>query len=423
MSCVSGCARRTGRLIMVILLSVFWLVARCFWSPSIVFVVYGNSRTHSSYAPKWLEQLVRFIGLMPVMSLIRCGDQRGIVVGLLDPIETIEADLSSALKLQDDLVRRFPRSTIALAGRLPSILHRAGGIIKPPIVGGYTGTCYAMRCIALALAEQYGETYGEDSASDRTTCSDNGNGDSSEDSSSSSEVAPSTLGKPCDTSAPSSESNKDSSGARNAASLTVAVIGGAGFVGARLVKDFSNYFRKVIAFDLRYKNPEAEAHVLQTSNPESLGEAQVSLIFTPNGDDVAPVVPYLTAGSIVADDTHPCVSAPVRAKFDAAKVTLLKAAAVNDLKPVSFYPKLPNFKRNSIPGCLLEALVVSRCGHEIVEDFEKFCQEAEALGFGPQLMTDLEEPLVDSLKSHRSLSSLSEKADTKPKISSPEELV
>jgi hypothetical protein len=286
------------------------------------------------------------------------------VVAVLDSIDDLENDLSKVQHLQEKLVQSFPRSSIALAGRLPSLLHKGGVSLKPPIVGGWEGTCYAMRRVALALADRYAaHTLELD-----TQC---------------------TIESACSI-------YQACPGASAAASLTAAVIGGGGFVGSKIVQDLSSYFRKVIAYDVRYTELEERGNVVRTNDLGFLREAQVSLIFTACGDDVAPAVRYLAAGSIVADDTHPCVSALVRERFKAAQVTLLKAAAVNHLQPVNFYPRLPNFNRDSIPGCLLEALVVTRHGHEVTEDFEKFCQEAAALGFGPQLMTDLHEPMIDS---------------------------
>jgi hypothetical protein len=353
-----------------------------------VFVVYGNKGTHGSYAPKWLEGIAKCLGVLPILSVIRCGSQVGLVVGLYDTIEDIEADLNIVVNLQEQLVRKFPRSTIALAGRLPSLLHRAGGLIKAPVVGGWTGTLCAMRGIALACAQRYSETKGNiGNVTETITDASTSDGSSTEGCSDSLD----------------DRSSRMSNHGTGPEALTVSVLGGAGFVGAKLVQDLAKHFRKVIAFDLRYEESVTTGNILETSDLERLRDAHITMIFTPCGDDAAPCAPYLSPGSIVADDTHPCVSQPVRAKFRAAKVSLLKAAATNLVHPVSFYPKLPNFYSDSVPGCLLEALVVSRRGHGVTEDFEKFCQEAEHLGFAPQLMENLHEPLLDTEKSRRDL--------------------
>jgi len=250
-----------------------------------------------------------------------------------------------------------------------------------------------MRQVGLAIAQRYIEAKGDFAGCEEDFCAS----DSTENS------GDSLDGNEINSAAPFGMPSDSISGrceATYAASLTVAVIGGAGFVGEKLVNDLSQYFRRVIAFDPRFSELVRKENVVQTNNAAFLRECHVSLIFTPRGDDVESVLCHMCKGSIVADDTHPCLSAAVRAKFKSAEITLLKAAAVNHVQQVAFYPRLPNFDRSSVPGCLLEALVVLRCGRKVLEDFDKFCKEAECLGFGPQLMTDLTEPLTDKPESH-----------------------
>eukprot|EP00928_Gymnodinium_smaydae_P079778 TRINITY_DN63631_c0_g1_i1.p1 TRINITY_DN63631_c0_g1~~TRINITY_DN63631_c0_g1_i1.p1 ORF type:complete len:379 (-),score=63.06 TRINITY_DN63631_c0_g1_i1:150-1214(-) len=329
------------RALVATVLTLSWhFILRWCWSPAVVFIVYGSHAMHRSYSPKWLEGFAKFIRILPVICVIRTGHHWGIVVGVYDSIEDMEADPKVVVRLHRDLVKRFPKSTIAFAGRLPSLLHRGGVAISPPAVIGSLGTRYAMRRVAIALAEHHG---------------------------------------------------------RPAKELTIAILGGGGYLGAQITRDLAACFARVIAFDSRYEEEEEEGNVLRTSDPASLTAANVSMIFTPKGDDVSHLVPHLTRGCIVGDDTHPCVSAHVRDRFASAGVVLLKVAA-SSRQPLRILPKLPNFRSDSVPGCLLEALVVNDSGHSVTADFEEFCVRAEALGFGPQLIDTLDEPLVDGME-------------------------
>jgi len=253
-------------------------------------------------------------------------------------------NLEHIVKLQDKVLKAFPRAkAIALAGRLPSLLHQAGGKIKAPVVGGVLGTRYAMQSVALDLAKRAGMTSARES--------------------------------------------------------TIAVIGGAGYVGSQVVKDLALEFEKVVAVDPRLDDIEAtnntNSNILSTNDPCALQGIKLFLLLAPCGDDLAPWVPYIEPGSYIADDTHPCVGSTLQAVLKSKKIHLLKAATQNIKEPLTTSPRLPNFQSNSVPGCLLEALVVARSnGGNVTKNFKEFCESAKSLGFESQLMEDLEEVLV-----------------------------
>lgn len=271
------------------------------------------------------------------MSRLRGCGQTWLVVGIPHTIEELDADPRIAMRLLDRLVVAFPLSAVALAGTLPSLIHRAGGIVKAPVVGGSTGT----RCMVL------------NAAFDLARC----------------------VGLPLD-------------------ALDIVVIGGAGFLGSLVVCDLARRFRKVVAFDPRFESSTVDRNVLRTFDPLDLRASRLVMLFTPRGDDLSKWVPSLAEGSLIVDGTHPSVGPVVQAQLVEAKVKLLKAAAENSVQPFRLFPRLPNFRRDSVPGCLLEALVVAHHGRDVIQNFDIFCQEARALGFSSQLMEDLREPLL-----------------------------
>jgi len=342
---VYGKVLRTLRFTKVIFLNVFSILLKRVYSQSVVFVVYGRGRSERSFSPLWLEKLTEKLGLFhyPVLSFLHCGSRQiGFVIACRHNVEELQENPDFVLQLQNDVILSFPRTkAIALAGRLPSLLHQAGGEIKAPVVGGVVGTRCAMRSVALDLAKR--------------------------------------------------------AGMASACESTIAVIGGAGYLGSQVVKDLALEFKKVVAVDIRFdKETKMTKNVLKTNDPSALQGIKLFLLFTSCGDDLAPWVSFIESGSYIADDTHPCVGPALQEVLKSKKIYLLKAAACNIKEPLITSPRLPNFQSDSIPGCLLEALVVARCNSKVTEDFEEFCESARLLGFGSQLMEDLDEVLIGS---------------------------
>ncbi len=170
-------------------------------------------------------------------------------------------------------------------------------------------------------------------------------------------------------------------------------------MGSQVVKDLALEFKKVEAIDPRFEKTTTMNNILQTNDPSTLQGIKLFMLFTSCGDDLAPWVPFIEPNSYIADDTHPCVGPMLQEVLKSKHIHLLKAAAHNIKEPLITFPRLPNFQNNSIPGCLLEALVVTRCNNgKVTENFEEFCESARSLGFRSQLMEDLEEVLIGSSK-------------------------
>ena len=241
----------------------------------------------------------------------------------------MDKDLQRIHQILADVRKEFPKaSTVALAGRLPGFAKKAGIELDTPFVDGSLGTRFAMRKAALEVAHLKG---------------------------------------------------------KNPSDTNLALLGGAGYTGTQVTADCRNHFRTIIAIDPRYpRNPQKEDNVLRTSDPTNLLYADVAVVLTARGDDIEDAVPYFRPGTVVADDTHPCIHQLVRVKM-AKKMVVLKKAIVQDGR-LTMFPRLPNFRADNIPGCLLEAFVVLQRGRDVLASPEMFFKAAVELGFKAELM-------------------------------------
>jgi hypothetical protein len=307
-------------------LNLAWGGLRRVLKPDYVFVVYpGSEREKRVYFPEWAERLLR--PLFPA-GLMRFGDYWGLVVGGLATAESIEADPDRLHSLLEEAREEFPDvQVIALAGRLPSIAARNGVTLEAPFTVGDRGTL----CTMLGAAEEQARL----------------------------------LGKP-------------------AVEVTIAVPGGAGFIGRQLAEHLSPRFSRVIALDPRYRSERRwEGNVLYTDRPGDIAEAEAVLVMTGRGDDAAGLVPFVSAGAVVADDTHPQMPARVRTALAEAGATVLRASVSNTAFRMT--PPLPLMRPGHTPGCLLEALVVVHGGPDVLSSQDAFDGAAADLGFRASL--------------------------------------
>jgi hypothetical protein len=294
--------------------------------PDYVFIVYAETdRDKRLYFPRWLERILR--PLFP-SGLIRFGHVWGMMVAGKVTAETFERSPEELQLLLDRTRERFPDvAAIAMAGRLPSIAGRLGVPLEAPFVRGDRGTMCAMMATAQEQARML-----------RRAPSD----------------------------------------------LTIAVPGGGGFIGSQLVPELARDFGAVIAIDPRFAGDRHwDGNVLWTDQASDVGDAQAVLVLTARGEETAGLVPYLAPGAVVADDTHPEIPEPVRAAMERAGATVVKAA-VGDPR-FRILPRIPIFRSDDIPGCLLEALVVVERGAGTLESQASFNSAASDMGFRARL--------------------------------------
>ena len=77
----------------------------------------------------------------------------------------------------------------------------------------------------------------------------------------------------------------------------------------------------------------------------------------------------------MAHDTYPEMLEGLRTRMEERGATVLKATMGDER--MSFIPQVPDFRRDDVPGCLLEAVVVARRGEEALATQEAFNRAAD----------------------------------------------
>jgi len=104
---------------------------------------------------------------------------------------------------------------------------------------------------------------------------------------------------------------------------------------------------------------------------DKLCKADIVIVISAKGSDIYPYMKYLKNDAIIIDDTHP----RMHKQFDRGVVYRASLA----LDGVHFKPSLPKYDSDSIPGCMLEAMVCARYG--TIESQEAFNEKARTIGF------------------------------------------
>lgn len=318
--------RPLGKGMAIASVSAAWPSVHRLLRPDYVFAAYPGSEAHKRHCfPPWVERTLRPV--FPV-AVIRFGRYWGLMVSGLASAETLESAPEQLEAFLSEVHGQFEGvEAIALAGRLPSLAAKRGVDLDPPFTHGDRGTVCAMLWATRQLAQR--------------------------------------LGKPTD-------------------DVTLALIGGAGFIGSRLIESLTTEFDRVIAVDPRYAGASREAgNVFYTARAEDVREAEAVMVLTARGSDTASIAHHLRSGTVVADDTHPEMPEAIRDVMEERGATVLKATVADDR--IRFVPALPDFRSDDIPGCLLEALVVVQRGEEILDSQAGFNRAADELGFRARL--------------------------------------
>ncbi len=305
-----------------------WPILKRVVHPDIVFLVYpGTEKDSRAYFPQWVA---RFLRPMFPIGFIRYGR----IWGLIGATQISAEKLDEQPQLIHDVLgafhQEFPQvGAVALAGRLPSFVRKAGGSLPPPFVDGSAGTRYAMLNAARELAKKLGKSTSE---------------------------------------------------------VTIGVPGGAGYIGSQLVQDLAREFHLVVAIDPRYQDEDISheaGNVLCSHDPHNLVVAQAVIILTARGDDISDLVSHFRPGVLIADDTHPPIHRPIRERLVAQGADVWKASMADGA--LRMFPRLPNFRRDDIPGCLVEALTVLFQGREVLDNQKSFNEAAARSGFHARL--------------------------------------
>lgn len=321
---------------LLICLEIFWfLVIRFVYKPDFVFLVYGDERHKRACWPKFVERIIGLLGLIGFLRF-KSGHERrrGLIMATTKSREEIVKCPHLALEIVAEVKSRFPGAVIALAGQLPGWVVAASK--KPPVepcVTGMLGTCYTvLNAVREAIAERLPE-------------------------------------------------RQDEGG------VIVAVIGGAGHTGSEVVKLLASEDRisSVIALDPRYISNKQEGKLLKTCHGIALAQAHLAVILTGKGDDAKIAIEQLRYGVVVLDDTHPMIGREMVASLRAKCAGVYKVTSKGGGSGLRYVPRLPDFRQGDIPGCLLEALVVSVFGRDSLVSYDVFEQRARSLGIVPNL--------------------------------------
>ena len=104
-----------------------------------------------------------------------------------------------------------------------------------------------------------------------------------------------------------------------------------------------------------------------------LTQADMVVVLTPKGSDFAPYMKHLKPGCLVVDDTHPRLHATI------SGLKLYKVAV--GLPGTFFYPRLPGYRRDWLPGCVVEAIYAAVTGSFGSDPMPVFIERARQLGY------------------------------------------
>ena len=302
-------------------------------NPSFIFAVYGNEKDVGTYYTPFMAKLIP-----PLMigSIIRNRNQTGIMVASKFYEHELAEDSGKVRTYLQQLQEEFPHiETVALVGRLPNFVMKAGKEIKRPYVDGSMGTRYMIWDVGRQM-QQLPQYKHED---------------------------------------------------------IIAVLGGAGRIGNMVCDDLTRVYRTVIAYDPRYEKEEEVytpiGKIIRSGDPEILNNSKLFIGLTHHGDVMRDLMAHIPAGSMIADDTHPCISLETRQEMRALDIAVEKIVLHHE--EFAMWPRMPGWNNRAIPGCLVEALVLLEQKNVDVGDFESFCSTAQEIGFHGRLIKPLDE--------------------------------
>lgn len=270
-----------------------------------MFLVYpGTLDQARGYIPLWLRKFAPLISIIGVIT----GEHRGLVITVPYLIEELEnggngdryPDLREVADKVSGLANSIGAKAVALAGRMPSLLHQNGGIF-PPIVAGDKGAVYTVLEVTKQAMHEAGL-----------------------------------------------EPNK-----------TIIGLLGYGFLGRRVAKAIQGWGSKVIAVDPRVRVERDNGFTL-TRDPAVLNSCDVVIVLTAKGIQAETAVEYGSPGALWVDDTHPQMPRRLVRKIESIGGKVVKATLTRN--GTRFYPRLPKWGAKWLPGCCVEAIVVASNG-------------------------------------------------------------
>lgn len=151
---------------------------------------------------------------------------------------------------------------------------------------------------------------------------------------------------------------------------TVCVVG-VGFTGAQVANDLAAEGYKVFARD-----PRPEVITRLKGGVEYIGmdtrkaaTADVIVLLSTDGDGIRSLVPFLGANQVVLADTHPKMKPSTVRDLYLQGVWVYESALT--YPGLTFMPKLPQWNRDTIPGCVGQAFVEASDTYDPRRSFEE----------------------------------------------------
>lgn len=287
-----------------------------------IFLVYpGTLNQVKGYMPQWYRKFIPIISVIGIISKCREGE-RGLVVAT--PWTVAEMTEGNRLEVIARHVKRLTKTvgakSIALAGRMPSIFTQKGyrSLLSLPIVTGDKGTVYTLAFFIKQITETVGI---------------------------------------------------------NVSKITIGILG-YGFIGSRVVNFLlRSGTDRIIVVDPRIKQEHNKRdRVLLSRYPTKLANCDLVIILTSTGEQVEGVINHLKHGVVILDDTYPQLPRRLSNLIQKKGGKVIKA--VLNLDDVVFWPRLPNWEANWLPGCVVEGLVSANKGFaNSQQEFNQFAQE------------------------------------------------
>jgi len=273
----------------------------------ITLVYPGTDRDIKSYVLfKWIRAFLPIISVVGVF-IYRNGKKfrLGLTVATGYSAEEMEKNKILLLQIRSSLLKfaeNIGVKSVAMVGRMPSIMVKMGIPIEPPLLSGNKGTLFALtETIKDVLQKE--KLFPEE--------------------------------------------------------IVIGILG-VGYIGRTLFECLKKMkFAGIRAVDVRFKVSVWNKNRIKLGNdPKLLEECNVVVVLTPRGSDLKKYLPYLRNGVIIIDDTHPKI--PKNLLGDLIRLKKAKIYKVLlTLKKMKIFPSWPGYSNYSLPGCTIEAIVTS----------------------------------------------------------------
>lgn len=159
-------------------------------------------------------------------------------------------------------------------------------------------------------------------------------------------------------------------------STHVAIVG-IGYVGGLLFDAMKAEGHDVIGVDIEFRKSGV---ALKEDGEFLLRLADIVVVLTPKGSDFLPYLRCLKKDAIIIDDTHPKI------KEEAQPEGMFFYKVAVGMAGVKFYPPIPGYRADWLPGCAVEAMVASATGEFNGRSQREFNRRAKEMGFFAHLV-------------------------------------